>query len=329
VRSIDDINISLKTVGQNVLLAALILLLIAFPSDLFNSTLLANYDEVRGWFGFHRFDWFSAQLRRLPSGAALLGFAVIGALIMSQMSTNFGLNKGSLALALGLFLAFLIFSTIYDVARGMYMHRRFGDINKLAAHPVGLLIGVLFVLASRLAHFAPGYIYGLFTALRFQQAPDEKAEGRGLALASVAIGVLGFLGWLLWGPIHTAAAKPGVAFPTLLADATLSTLWVIALGAIAFGLAPMRFMYGESVKKWSNNGWRLIWGLGLFVFVTTVLHPEEGFYGSSTKTSLASILAIFIAFGVFSVVFWGYFRYRHLWRGQPDELETAVETEVN
>jgi hypothetical protein len=329
VRSIDDINISLKTVGQNVLLALLILLLIAFPSDLFNSTLLANYDEVRGWFGFHRFDRFSAQLRRLPSSVTLLGFAVLGALVMSQMSTNFGLNKGSLALALGLFVAFLTFSAVYDVARGMYMRRRFGDINKLAAHPVGLMIGILFVLVSRLAHFAPGYIYGLFTALRFQQAPDEKAEGRGLALASVAIGVLGFLAWLLWGPIHTAAAKPGVGFGTLWADATLSTLWIISLGAIAFGLAPMRFMYGESVKKWSVNGWRFIWGLGLFVFVTTVLHPEEGFYGSSTKTSLASILAIFIAFGVFSVVFWGYFRYRHLWRGQPDELETAVETEVN
>ena len=148
-------------------------------------------------------------------------------------------------------------------------------------------------------------------------------------MASVAIGVLGFLAWLAWTPIHTAAAKSGVAFSTLVADATLSTLWVIALGALAFGLAPMRFMYGESVKKWSNNGWRLIWGLGLFMFVTTVLHPEQGFYGSSTKTSLASILAIFIGFAIFSVVFWGYFRYRHLWRGQPDEVETAVETEVN
>ena len=34
-------------------------------------------------------------------------------------------------------------------------------------------------------------------------------------------------------------------------------------------------------------------------------------------------------FAVFSVLFWSYFRYRHLWRGTPVEVESAVESEVN
>src|SRR5205085_11937224 len=122
-----------------------------------------------------------------------------------------------------LFIAFVAFSTIYDVARGAYMHRRFGQRNTLAAHPVGLFIGAVFVVASRLAHFQPGSIYGLFTALRFQEVPDEKAEGRGLALAAVAVGLIGFLGWLVWGPIHAAAGKVGASFPVLLGDASLGT----------------------------------------------------------------------------------------------------------
>ena len=60
-----------------------------------------------------------------------------------------------------------------------------------------------------------------------------------------------------------------------------------------------------------------------------MLHPEQGYYGSSKDASLVSVLILFIGFGLFSVLFWGYFRYRHIWRHTADEPEGAVEQEVN
>ena len=64
------------------------------------------------------------------------------------------------------------------------------------------------------------------------------------------------------------------------------------------------------------------------VFVATIIHPEQGFYGSSKTTSAASVTGLFFGFGAASVLFWAYFRYRHLWRGQPLEIEGAVEQEM-
>ena len=327
VRTPGEVVLDFETVSQNALLALLLILLIAFPSDLFNSTLLANYDEVRGWMQLNRIDGLADWLRRLPSSVTLMGFAFLGALVSSQMSPDFGFNEGSLALVLGLFLALMAVSWIYDVLRGSYMRRRFSLNNTLAAHPVGLVIAVLFVIASRAAHFQPGYLFGLFTALRFEKTPDETAEGRGLAVASIGIGILGFAAWFAWSPVKTAATENGAAFVVLVADAALSCFWVVSLCAIAFGLVPMRFMYGESMKKWNPFVWRLLWGLGMFAFVSTILHPENGFYGGSKEASLASVLALFVGFGVFSVLFWGYFRYRYIWRHTAPEAEGAVEQE--
>ena len=86
------------------------------------------------------------------------------------------------------------------------------------------------------------------------------------------------------------------------------------LGAIVFGLAPIRFFYGDQVKKWSRTIWWLIYVVGMLLFVHTLLHPVRGFYGKTDGANLAKVLALFISFAVFSVLFWGYYRYRHLWR---------------
>lgn len=295
---------------MSALLALLLVLLIVFPADLFNSTLMANYKEIHTWFKFPRWHRFTSHFGRVPTHVSVLGFASLGALINSQLSPDFGLNRGSAALLIGILGTLLTCSIVYDLARATYLRKRFNAPSKLRTHAHGLGISALMVVLSRLSHFLPGYLYGIFTGLVPMRKISDEQDGEGLTFASVAFLLLALGGWLAWEPVKAAAAMDGAGFDVLVLDAYLASLWVSALGAIVFGLIPLRFMYGEQVKKWSTPGWVLIYGIGMALFVHTILHPERGFYGRSDEVSFISVLLLFGGFGVFSVVFWSYFRFR-------------------
>jgi hypothetical protein len=305
-----EVSTTLKDIGVSALLALLLVLLIVFPADLFNSTLMANYKEIHTWFKFPRWHQFTSHFRRVPTHVSVLVFASIGALINSQLSPDFGLNRGSAALILGILCTLLTCSLVYDLARATYLKKRFNAPSKLRTHAHGLGISALMVVLSRLSHFLPGYLYGIFTGLVPMRKISDEQDGEGLTFASITFLLLALGGWLAWEPVKAAASVDGAGFDVLVLDAYLASLWVSALGAIVFGLIPLRYMYGEQVKKWSTPGWALIYGLGMALFVHTVLHPERGFYGRSDEVSFMSVLLLFGGFGLFSVAFWAYFRYR-------------------
>jgi Calx-beta domain len=310
-----DVSFDIALVARSVLLAALLVLLVAFPAELFNATLLANYEEISGWFGGAGLTRAREALQRLPGGLTLAGFASAGAILYSQLSPDFGLNRASLSLLLGMFVTLVLVSLVYDQARAWYLGRRFGVGSRLRAQLTGLVVGMVLVLFSRLAGFLPGYVYGVFTALVFTRgAPDERQDGEGLTVASWVLLALGVVAWFVWSPVRDAAGEDGAAFGLLVLDAALASLWVAAVAAIVFGLAPIRFFYGEQVKAWNRPAWWALYGLGMLVFVHAVMDPDRGFYGKADEASLTSILALFVAFGAFSTLFWAYFRYRHMWR---------------
>jgi hypothetical protein len=310
-----DVSFEVALMARSALLAAALVLLVAFPAELFNATLLANYEEISGWFGGASVGRARETLRRLPGGVVLAGFAAAGALLYSQLSPDFGLNRASLSLLLGMFVTLVVVSLIYDQARAWYLRRRFGVGSRLRAQLTGLLAGMVLVLFSRLANFLPGYVYGVFTALVFTRGnPDERQDGEGLTVASWVLLTVGVIAWFVWSPVRDAATEEGAAFGLLVLDAALASLWVAAVAAIVFGLAPIRFFYGEQVKAWNRPAWWALYGLGMLVFVHAVMDPDRGFYGRSDEGSLSAVLALFVAFGAFSTLFWAYFRYRHLWR---------------
>jgi hypothetical protein len=54
VPSPDKVSTKLIDVGGSLALAVLLILLMAFPGELFNNTFQANYDEIAGWFGWKK-----------------------------------------------------------------------------------------------------------------------------------------------------------------------------------------------------------------------------------------------------------------------------------
>lgn len=307
-----ELSLTPRAVVETVLLAALLILLIGFPSEMFNATLLENYEEISGWFAWAWVKKLRAWMERRSAAVIAIAFAAVGAIIHSQLEAHFGFDRGSLALLLGLFLTFLLISGLYDVLRGFHLRSRHALSSRLRSQLVGMLVAAILVAASRLGDFHPGYMYGLFTALAYGGVLHERHHGRALALASIRIFLFALVAWIAWIPVKHVAEEPDASFFILTLDAMLAVFWVAGVATIVFGLAPFRFFYGETVKAWNFWAWAGLWGGGVIVFVYTLLHPERGLYGSSDEASLVSVLALFVGFGLFSVAFWGYFRLREV-----------------
>jgi hypothetical protein len=80
---------------------------------------------------------------------------------------------------------------------------------------------------------------------------------------------------------------------------------VIALETLVFSMIPIRGLPGARLIGWSKLVWSGFFFAAAFGFVHVVLHPSSQYNGSTT-----TVLALFAAFGTFSVAFWAYFRFR-------------------
>jgi hypothetical protein len=306
------------------LLTPVLILLVTFPGALFNSTMGAHYDEISRWFRRGREREERRRRPRLHVAYVLLLFTPVTALVSCYVSPDFGWDRASAGLFLGMSIALLTVVVLFDMVRAWYMRRRHGAASHLRPRVTGIVLGLALVVVSRVSNFEPGYLYGDFTALVFAfPPPKERDEGAGIALASLLLGAVSLGAWFLLDPIRDAAGEPDAAFWLLVMSSACASLWVSGLGAIVFGLAPVRFFQGEQVMRWSRLGWFAIFGTSVFVFIHVLAHPESGFYGRSADTTLAEVLSLFLGFAAFSVAFWAYFRFRAAWRKSKGREEVA------
>ena len=76
------------------------------------------------------------------------------------------------------------------------------------------------------------------------------------------------------------------------------------------GLLPLRFLSGAAVYRWSRLAWALLFGISVFAFVHLLVGPNTGYLADLSPAALIAALGAFAAFGAFSLLFWGYFRFR-------------------
>jgi hypothetical protein len=311
--------------AQNATLALLLILLVALPAEIFNSTLKQHHaDLARRTRRLRLFvERLEGRMAALPDAGVLAVFAVVGALLYSFIDPSFGFTTASLALVLGLVIAIVVVTGVHELARGIYIERRFKKSGRLKVFPLGLLVAVILVVFSRLAHFQPGYLFGVLAGLSFRVEPTHSEEGRSLVLASLFTLALAVAAWLAWVPVKDAVMSGDTSFTMLVLDAVLATTWVCGVQSLLFSLIPMRYMDGETVVAWSRWAWFGIYGLGMFFFVQTIMHPQSARYGGNPNANLGSMLLLFICFMVIAMAFWLFFRLR----GRPEVTEDREDVE--
>jgi hypothetical protein len=295
-------------IAASALVTLVLILLVAFPSELFNSTLDENYAEVRGWFGLR-----ARNPRRRPRWwqiSAFLAFVLAGGALYSVLSPDFGLNRSSLALALGFTVSLVIITVVFRLPSLFVVHRRYCEWAELRILPGTALVAAACVVLSRLLHFQPGYLYGLVAGLSLRHQLAKDTTGRVTSAAALSILVISVLAWFGRAPLAAAAARPHASFWVLAAEASLAALFVVGVESMVISLIPLRFLEGGKLTAWSRTAWFVIFGLGLFAFVHLLLRPTSGYVATTAGASRFVVVALFVGFGLFSIGFWAYFRFR-------------------
>jgi hypothetical protein len=106
-----------------------------------------------------------------------------------------------------------------------------------------------------------------------------------------------------------AAGGPGDLGTAVLSAATV-TIVVAGLENAVFAMLPLRFLPGAAVFAWNRRIWVVLIALGLFGFVHVLLNPSAGYLADTTRTSFFTLLVLLAGFGIASVLFWAWFRFR-------------------
>jgi hypothetical protein len=239
----------------------------------------------------------------------IVAAVLVAALISSFLSPDLGFDSASLATFLGFLLALVVVLVSFELP-GLLEHRRVsGEMGRLRVLPWALIIAVVFVVVSRLAVLQPGYLWGVVLGVVFLRPAGEADEGREAAAGALWTLTVAVTAWLILGWLRGPTGTDG-SFLSSVIETALAAVVVGGLEAVAIGLLPFRFMPGAAVYRWSRLAWALLCGVSMFAFIHILVGPTTGYLSDLTAPAWIAALGIFAAFGVFTVLFWGWFRFR-------------------
>jgi hypothetical protein len=288
---------------------ALLMLLITFPSELFNNTLEQHYDEVRGWFGRRGPRPEPTARPRGVRVAMFAAYAAAAAVLYALLDPAAALDARTARLWLGLAVGIVAVTLTFGAASLLY-HRRHGSRGALSVLPGTLVVAVACVVISRLTRFEPGYMYGIVGGFAFAKALPRRDEGRAALMSAGWVLVAALVAWLVWQPVNAAAEDGDPGLLLGLADTALAAIAVGGVQGLVIGLLPLRSLSGHAIARWSRRAWAAAYGLVLFVFVHLLLHPSSGFGADAHPVPFFTWLGLFAGFGATSVAFWAYFARR-------------------
>ena len=233
----------------------------------------------------------------------------VAALISSFLSPNLGLSEESLATYVGFLVALVVVLVSFEVP-AILLHRRVtGEVGRLRVLPWALIVAALFVLVSRLAALQPGYLWGVVLGVVFMRTDTSADEGREQAAGAAWTLIVAVVAWLALGSVRASGGSDST-FVNVATQTALAAIVVSALEAVAFGLMPFRFMPGVAIYRWSRLVWAVLFGASLFAFFHLLIGPTSGYLSNLTGSAWLAALGVFAAFGIFTVLFWAWFRFR-------------------
>jgi hypothetical protein len=293
------------------LMALVLTLVIVFPSELFNTTWQENSAEIKSWFGLggERGKWqkLTRKLSRTWPGFGLI--TLVMAALYGLLSPDFGLDFPSLGLVLAISAALVVVLAANELSAALYTRRHTGRVY-LRVFPGAIFIAIFCVAISRLADFQPGYLYGLLAGAAIRGGTGKDIQGKSAAVASFGLLAVSVAAWFAWLPVRDMAASANSSQTTLLLEAFLVATFVAGLEGLLFGLLPLTFLDGHKLASWNRALWAALFFVSAFAFVFILLDPDASYVSFSADIPTAVVLGLFLGFGLFSVAFWSYFRFR-------------------
>lgn len=297
-----------------------LLLLVAFPAELLNSTVSEQYPRFAKRLPRVKLTWwqrFHAWLTTTPIfGGILVTF--LAAFIFGFADPGFGFDITSVRVVLACFLALFVVGYLASSISGFIIRRRWALATEIELKPLGLILAAVGVLLSRLLEFSPGFLLGLILGISLVGNTTVAQRAKATLVQAGVVFVLAMLGWV--GYSLLAGGDPNSFFTALVGD-TMVAITAEGLTALFIGLLPFRYLDGESVFQFSKWIWAACYTVAALAFVLIVVPSSWGEIGGSLPLWITIVAAFFIV----AVGLYLYFRFWAPPIDEEDEAETSPE----
>jgi hypothetical protein len=258
-------------VGVAAVVALVLLLFVAFPAELLNATIAEQYDRAAENRGRRTPGWwtaFRAGIDRLPvvSGTILI---LIAAVIFGFVDPRFGFDIVSLRVVLACAIATFILVLLASLIAGGISRRAWDITPSIELRPLGLVLAVVGVVASRLLDFLPGIMIGMLAGLVLLGSAPATARLRVTIVRAMVIWGIAVAAW--FGYSLFVGGLAGSSFAGNLVIETLVAVTTEGLTALLVGMLPLRFLEGSIVFRASKRSWAVLYFTIALTWVVVVL----------------------------------------------------------
>lgn len=236
----------------------------------------------------------SGPWRRAAAGVVLAG------VISAFVDPGFGLNWGSLRVAVSLSASFVL-TVVIGWGVAIWIARRFtpGLAASYSFKPLSLVLVALTVIFTRVTGMQPGMVFGLVAGVALGAMSSKATEAR-VAVAQTGYAfIAGVAGWLTYSALVPSLSGSPHVFSVLLLD-TLSGLSVAGFAAAPLALLPVAGMGGATVFEWNPRAWFAMYSAGLVGFFV-VLMPMS-YSWREVDFSLRAWVSLYVVYSAASVI---------------------------
>lgn len=320
LQPIQAVVVNPVALGGAAVAGLVLLLLVALPAELLNSTISENYDRITRRLPRVRATWWQRFTTWLQSSHLAGGIAltVIAALIFGFADPGFGWDVPSFRLVLACALALFVVGYLANIIVGTIIKRRWGLDWVMELKPLGVVLAAVGVLLSRLIDFSPGFLIGLILGITVINTTSAAQRAKVTIVQATVVFVLSMLGWTAYS-ILSATTSPD-SFLTALAFETTAGITAEGLTALFVGMLPFKLLDGSEIAEYSKWLWAGVYAFIAATWMLVVVPSAWGEYASPMWTWII----VLGAFAVVSLAIYFFFRFT-----SKDEPEDDPNTEVD
>ncbi|MCA1943081.1 MAG: hypothetical protein LDL15_05690 [Yonghaparkia sp.] len=301
-------------------LALALLLLVAFPAELLNSTLSSNTGRLGRWFvaierrAERATEWFTRVSRtRALAAAVLVGLT---SLIFGFVDPEYGFDPVSVRMTVSLAIGLFLITYVSAWISGAIARRAWGLETQVTLQPVALLFAVVGVVVARILEFSPGFLIGLVIGLDLLSRVDAAVRARVVVLStSVTVGIA-VAAWFGFSALTALSSGTPGWVELLISDALVATT-AEGLTAAMASLLPLGFLAGHEVFRHSKPLWAGTFIVVATLFALIVLPTAAG--ETAAVEDMAFWMLVMAIFAAVTLTLWALLQFTGTRSGESDD----------
>ena len=305
-------------------LALAILLLVAFPAELLNSTLASNTRRLGRWYaavekGVDRAtEWFSSVTRTRAAAAAVL--VVLTSLIFGFVDPEYGFDPVSVRMTISLAIGLFIVTYVSSWISGVIIRRVWNIETRVSLQPAALVFAVIGVIVARILEFSPGFLIGLVIGLDIVTRVGAPHRVRAILTNIGVIVGLALVSWVGFSIASAVTTGEPTMVGLLISDALVATTAEGLTAALA-ALLPLGFLNGHEVFRRSKLLWAGSFAIVATVFSLIVLPTAAGETGD--VADVVFWMLVMVIFAAVTLTLWALLHFTG--RGESDDDERVEQ----